>query len=710
MFEKKFYENRFLKNSFLKKLYIGYIFELLFKMTEGIRYPIQDSSEYIYKAFSLDSSFKSFQYLSTIFILDISGSMGDQSKRFMTQIFPDALDKLGYKDEPIDVITFGSKSSYYPNLTISKLRNFSGSYGGNTYLAPAISQLRDILYDRTRNGKLAFRILIVSDGDLHDHNESSKESEKIRQNFRDFDFNCAALRFNNDSSEAVGLCSILSCTTMPKNGFLKGNQSMSNDELSNIIYEYFNDGLDSSKIGKSNQNIYKNDLTASYKSTLLYNRNGTVYFNKNSNENDSKNFSEGYVIKDDNANIILAPLIQNLVSKIAYIKALNTSEGANDINRINNEVKTLERSLKLSNNKIGYYLEKANNLDIRGLSNEQTAEKLNNIIGFKYKYNQSLKYQLNNLEDEKNELRKLILEKNSKISKLKNELKEEKIKSGEEIMTLQKENYKIKLDLKEEQIKAGKEISKLQQENVDLKLALKDEKIKAAEAILKIQEEKENLELALKDEKIKASEEILKIQKEKNNLELALKDEKINRQEEILKIQKEKDDLELTLNDEKNNLQEEILEIQKEKDGLELALKNEKNNLQEEILEIQKGKDDLVKAKNLEKEIEKVEEENNQNNVIEQKNVEDEFKKDVIEQQNIEDGFNKDVIEKSNSEDEFIKNEEAENLTQDITDQSNNEIEIKKDITDQSNNEVEIKKDDETENLAKNVIENPNID
>ena len=81
-------------------------------MTEGIRYPIQDSSEYIYKAFSLDSSFKSFQYLSTIFILEISGSMGDQSKRFMTQIFPDALDKLGYKDEPIDVITFGSKSNY----------------------------------------------------------------------------------------------------------------------------------------------------------------------------------------------------------------------------------------------------------------------------------------------------------------------------------------------------------------------------------------------------------------------------------------------------------------------------------------------------------------------------------------------------------------------------------------------------------------------
>lgn len=106
------------------------------------------------------------QIIKTIIILDVSGSMGSHVNKIITKYIPDTLYKLGFHpdNDKITLITF-SQYSMVHECSGNMLRTFRNGPEGVTYMSPAIAHLKSII---THSTQKQFRILTISDGDLHD--------------------------------------------------------------------------------------------------------------------------------------------------------------------------------------------------------------------------------------------------------------------------------------------------------------------------------------------------------------------------------------------------------------------------------------------------------------------------------------------------------------------------------------------------------------
>ncbi|KAJ3092155.1 hypothetical protein HK102_010279 [Quaeritorhiza haematococci] len=102
-----------------------------------------------------------------IVILDRSGSMGVQVRRFVNEILPPVCTRLGYKeDDNITLITFDSVAE----VTLTSVRmlpEINMTSRGFTYMAGTRDLLEEQLKDTTAQSNV-FRILTVSDGEIMD--------------------------------------------------------------------------------------------------------------------------------------------------------------------------------------------------------------------------------------------------------------------------------------------------------------------------------------------------------------------------------------------------------------------------------------------------------------------------------------------------------------------------------------------------------------
>lgn len=139
--------------------------------------------------------------VSTIIVLDQSGSMGSNFARFVTKITPLVMSKLGYaEDYGIHLITFQTTATTHC-LNRSQLMKSNETAGGNTNFGPAIEALHKLL-ERFANDS-PIRVLTVSDGDIGDHSSAANETKKLTEFLAGTDLmiNSQAVRLFTSSSQ-----------------------------------------------------------------------------------------------------------------------------------------------------------------------------------------------------------------------------------------------------------------------------------------------------------------------------------------------------------------------------------------------------------------------------------------------------------------------------------------------------------------------------
>ena len=133
-----------------------------------------------------------------IMILDVSGSMSSYVHNLVTQIITRGLNLLNYKDNDIiHMITFDNTVSSF-NITVGQLKsNYSIVGGGETYMAKVYNFAKNIL-NQNPNQK-NFRILVLSDGEIADQEETKNQAEILKTYLDVFDFSISvgSIRYNS---------------------------------------------------------------------------------------------------------------------------------------------------------------------------------------------------------------------------------------------------------------------------------------------------------------------------------------------------------------------------------------------------------------------------------------------------------------------------------------------------------------------------------
>ena len=291
-----------------------------------------------------------------IVILDVSGSMGDTVPLFINTILPLFLEKLDIKED-INLITFSNNSDLYiGNIDFFKELNLEAN--GCTYMNKAIDQLEKILSEI--DNKKNIRILSVSDGELHDQNETIQKASDLYTKFKDkFTFNSQAVRLYTSYSEpeTKGMSSLMqfSNVTEPKLIDISGNEDP--NEIAEKISSLFNsDGLGWNIFIKSNEKVFlENPWSEANNELKLIIGENIFWLNKIpekvsivSNELSSAlniEICENITIK--NYQNILENKIKYFYQKLKVLKVVNTKDASEEMNKIINYFEKFEDTLNL---------------------------------------------------------------------------------------------------------------------------------------------------------------------------------------------------------------------------------------------------------------------------------------------------------------------------------------------------------------------------
>ena len=300
------------------------------------------------------------QDLVFIIILDVSGSMGQTVPRFVNIILPNLLQKLDITSS-INLITFSDEVKIYKGdynyFSTLELKAY-----GCTYMNKAIDELEKIF--EKINKKTNIRILSISDGELHDQEQTVEKASNLYNKFKEyFIVNSQAVRLYTSSSEpeTKGMSSLMqfSNITEPKLIDIQADKDLFN--IADEICALFNsDGLGCNLYVKSNENVFmENPWSEPNNELRLINGENIFWLNKlpdkvelfNINNNILNEIKieicENITIK--NYQNILDNKIKFFYQKLKVLKVVNTEEASIEINKIINYFDTFENMLNLQN-------------------------------------------------------------------------------------------------------------------------------------------------------------------------------------------------------------------------------------------------------------------------------------------------------------------------------------------------------------------------
>ena len=300
------------------------------------------------------------QDLVFIIILDVSGSMGQTVPRFVNIILPNLLQKLDITSS-INLITFSDEVKIYKGdynyFSTLELKAY-----GCTYMNKAIDELEKIF--EKINKKANIRILSISDGELHDQEQTVEKASNLYNKFKEyFIVNSQAVRLYTSSSEpeTKGMSSLMqfSNITEPKLIDIQADKDLFN--IADEICALFNsDGLGCNLYVKSNENVFmENPWSEPNNELRLINGENIFWLNKlpdkvelfNINNNILNEIKieicENITIK--NYQNILENKIKFFYQKLKVLKVVNTEEASIEINKIINYFDTFENMLNLQN-------------------------------------------------------------------------------------------------------------------------------------------------------------------------------------------------------------------------------------------------------------------------------------------------------------------------------------------------------------------------
>src|SRR5579871_2364209 len=148
--------------------------------------------------------------VETIVLLDISGSMGQNVSRIVTNYLPNALIKAGFVDsDTITLITFSDNARTYKE-TILQLTTSNLFSMGCTYMKYGVQKVMETI---TESQHKKIRLISISDGELHDQEATVNHASKLAEMLKNGGYQVAssAIRFFTSSAQpdTRGLSSML---------------------------------------------------------------------------------------------------------------------------------------------------------------------------------------------------------------------------------------------------------------------------------------------------------------------------------------------------------------------------------------------------------------------------------------------------------------------------------------------------------------------
>ena len=162
-------------------------------------------NEFIYK---LNANILNSNPPEFIFIVDKSGSMGDNYNFIISKTIPEVLNSLGYQNKKIQLITFESSTNYL-SVSQSELSKSNDRCGWQTYMSGSY-ELLDKIFEISEKCK-HLRILVITDEELHDQGDSQRNGEYLYQKYKNlFDINSQCIRLKTGGDpETRGITPIL---------------------------------------------------------------------------------------------------------------------------------------------------------------------------------------------------------------------------------------------------------------------------------------------------------------------------------------------------------------------------------------------------------------------------------------------------------------------------------------------------------------------
>ena len=132
--------------------------------------------------------------IELIMIVDRSGSMGQSYTKLFKKVMPILLEKINYpQNKKVHFITFDSKVEYRKLTKEEFIKAEHENARGCTYMQGVFAELEKILV----NPNSSYRILTLSDGDLHDSKPTSNAASEFYNKIKGkFNINSQAIRFS----------------------------------------------------------------------------------------------------------------------------------------------------------------------------------------------------------------------------------------------------------------------------------------------------------------------------------------------------------------------------------------------------------------------------------------------------------------------------------------------------------------------------------
>ena len=311
-----------------------------------------------------------------VIILDISGSMGNQVPRMVNTIIPEILNNINGTSSlyTMTLITFCSLNDvdvYTGDASyISKLNIYAK---GCTYMSSAIDKLNDLITNNSITNRI-IRLLSISDGELHDQDQTMGSAEKLKAllQSKNIVVNSQAVRLKTGYGEpdTRGLSSMVQLSTIGKQMLIDIDCNNPNEKIIDDIKNLFiNDGLGESAELKSDGNILQEEpwLPKLNKIYLFPGVNSFwIYTNKSKDEVCDEFekklkicYSNGNeekikcVLKDELSEVNYQELIKDKIDfyfkQLKVLKVVNTEESLAKMDKIISFFNNLEESIFAKN-------------------------------------------------------------------------------------------------------------------------------------------------------------------------------------------------------------------------------------------------------------------------------------------------------------------------------------------------------------------------
>ena len=297
---------------------------------------------------------KEVSLVETIIILDRSGSMGQEVNKIVTQIIPKVLQGLNYDDsKPVHLITFDSEIEY-KYMTKKEFEVCKMSARGCTYMAKVFEQIQRIIMTK----KASYRILTISDGDVHDQLETVEKACLLAKEIKGkITINSQAIRFFTSSSQpdTRALSSVLQFSSIGEPSLIDIDAHTNIDEISGLICSLFSDdGMDITISLKAKSKVIKNDpWSAPSQEIKVFQGKNVFWISEPDNLQILIGKSQLYPVEienvneidEDNYKVILGNKINWYLQKLKVLKIVGTEAAMKELNEIVQYFQQFEESL-----------------------------------------------------------------------------------------------------------------------------------------------------------------------------------------------------------------------------------------------------------------------------------------------------------------------------------------------------------------------------